>query len=415
MQQVKREAWTKQDSWMWVGLLVGMFLLLVACCNLQAQQQPGTPSPYLSDSGINFPLYGAPQPVASATVVRTAGNPGMNTLNYWIVANSLAGQGPMAGPFQISQAPIPGSGNAITLNWAPVAGAVSYDILRTLEANPPQRTGNYAVATGLNATTFVDTVATRTSYTVSPLAVAGLLIRLQNIATGPNTSCLAVNGTCIGGIILTTTGFSGAATLSGNILNIPNYSGVLSINGVAGAFTFSGAGVSCSSGACTFSGGGSGVVGTGTTGQYCKYASNGTACSGETLQASDIPPLQYIPAYTSSSVATACLAYASTASAGCTVTVNGMIYQWVTGTAISGTAANNTSARSQTCTWPVPFSTVYSASVSTGMATATTASNGMFKAVGAPTTAGQSVMLVVLGSFTDDGTLMTPTCTGIGK
>lgn len=60
---------------------------------------------------------------------------------------------------------------------------------------------------------------------------------------------------------LTTIGTSGAATFINGTLNIPQYSGggagVASINAVTGAFTFNGAGVSCTTTTCTFSGGGS--------------------------------------------------------------------------------------------------------------------------------------------------------------
>ena len=93
---------------------------------------------------------------------------------------------------------------------------------------------------------------------------------------------------------LTTTGTSGAATLSGGVLNIPQYAGggVSSINGAAGAFTFTGSGVSCSAGTCTFSSGsGSGAVGSGTAGQFGYYAANGTAIAGHTIVATDIPTL----------------------------------------------------------------------------------------------------------------------------
>ena len=58
---------------------------------------------------------------------------------------------------------------------------------------------------------------------------------------------------------LTTTG-SGAATLSGDVLNIPTYTGVTSINGTTGAFTFTGSGVSCSGTTCTFSSSGGSMV-----------------------------------------------------------------------------------------------------------------------------------------------------------
>ena len=67
------------------------------------------------------------------------------------------------------------------------------------------------------------------------------------------------NGTTWGSNLnITTTGTSGAATLVGNTLNIPQYSGggVTSINTTTGAFTFTGSGVSCTGTTCTFSGGG---------------------------------------------------------------------------------------------------------------------------------------------------------------
>jgi hypothetical protein len=116
-----------------------------------------------------------------------------------------------------------------------------------------------------------------------------------------------------------------------------------------------------------------------------------------------------------SATITACKGYASNASAGCSVSLDGTVTQWATGPALAGNAANNTGARTESCTWPIPFNTIYAATVTTQMASATTASNGMFKAVGAPTTTGQSVILDILGDFSDDGTQMTPVCTGIGK
>ena len=104
-----------------------------------------------------------------------------------------------------------------------------------------------------------------------------------------------VNGTPILPITsLTTTGGSGPATLSAGVLNIPQYAGggVSSINGTAGAFSFSGSGVSCSGATCTFSGGsGSGAVGSGTAGQFGYYPAGGTAIAGHTIVATDIPTL----------------------------------------------------------------------------------------------------------------------------
>lgn len=62
---------------------------------------------------------------------------------------------------------------------------------------------------------------------------------------------------------------------------LPAPGGVTSINSVAGAFSFTGAGVSCSGTTCTFSGGGggSGTVSSGTANQFAWYAATGTTVS----------------------------------------------------------------------------------------------------------------------------------------
>jgi hypothetical protein len=176
-----------------IALTVG---LLAVCAYGQAQPS----APYVGPNGILFPLTNPPQPVASATVVRTAGNPSMVTLNYWIVANSLIGQSSIAGPFPLPQAPIFSSGGQVTLNWTPVAGAVSYDVLRTFDDKPPSGTCTCAVATGVTGASYTDSVVTRTAYTVNPLILATYQVLLNTQATGFHTSCLAANGVCIAGI-----------------------------------------------------------------------------------------------------------------------------------------------------------------------------------------------------------------------
>lgn len=118
-------------------------------------------------------------------------------------------------------------------------------------------------------TTDTQTLTNKTVNGVTP-ATFGFLDPTSSIQTQLNGK----QGT----LTLTTTGTSGAATLVGNTLNIPNYAtgggGVTSINGTAGAFTFSGAGVSCTTTTCTFSGGG-GI--SGLTAGYIPQATSGTA------------------------------------------------------------------------------------------------------------------------------------------
>ena len=111
----------------------------------------------------------------------------------------------------------------------------------------------------------------------------------------------------------------------------------------------------------------------------------------------------------------ACSTYASTSTAGCALEADGKWFEWVVGSPIAGTAANTTAARSEYCTWPVAFPhAVFEASVSTQEANVTVSSNGMFKSYGTATTTSMSVVLQILGAFSDDGTLMYPVCTAVG-
>lgn len=260
-----REAHRTSQTRRLTVLLVAMAaVLLLWPLLLHAQSQPMLPSPYISQGGIVFPLLGPPQAVATATVTSATGARGGATVNYWIVTNALLGQSQVAGPFQISGTTGPSPANALTVTWQPVSGAVSYDLLRSSGSTPPQAACNCAVATGLTTPSYTDTGAALTAYTVNPVNAAALNLQLQNIATGANQNCLAVNNNCIGlstPITLTTVGSSGAATLTGGVLNIPVYTGgsfnpaspgpigfttpgpinATAVNGVVNAASFAGA------------------------------------------------------------------------------------------------------------------------------------------------------------------------------
>ena len=87
------------------------------------------------------------------------------------------------------------------LQWSAVPGATgyatSYDCLRTATAAPPSGTGNYAVATGLTSPGCTDLSESLSSYTVNPSDPAEVAKRMQNQATGVDTSCVAIDGVCI--------------------------------------------------------------------------------------------------------------------------------------------------------------------------------------------------------------------------
>src|SRR4051812_26103861 len=65
----------------------------------------------------------------SATVV---GNQGTNKYSYWIVANFPQGQVAASPGITIENAPALDSSNYIRVNWPIVAGAVNYDVIRTV-------------------------------------------------------------------------------------------------------------------------------------------------------------------------------------------------------------------------------------------------------------------------------------------
>ena len=269
-----------------LGLLMGV---AAYDCNLLDAAYSQQTAPAITANGIDFPLQNPPGAVSSASITRI-GNPGLRTLYYWIVVNSTFGQGKLAGPFVLSQAgnsfgasyavasgtytsgitangtvghtcdltgfnhgstasatvaltgnsTIAGgtalvitdggfgatsaptsatahNGTAIcsgtatvatvlghnystgaTVQWSPVSGATSYDCLRTSTATLPAGTGAYAVQTGLTSPGCIDTSEMLSSYTVSPADASAATKLLQNPATGNRTSCLAINGRCIG-------------------------------------------------------------------------------------------------------------------------------------------------------------------------------------------------------------------------
>jgi hypothetical protein len=172
-------------------------------CAAALAQTPQGAGPYISPEGIVFPLQNPPSGVSSASVKNT-GNTGQRVFWYWIVVQGEFGAATPSGPFALYQAAnLFGEPNGAQLNWQPVAGALSYDVLRTAEGTSPSGNCNCAVATGVTATTLIDDSESLGAYTVTTANARATQIRLSNLVTGFDASCLATTQgdvtQCLGG------------------------------------------------------------------------------------------------------------------------------------------------------------------------------------------------------------------------
>lgn len=95
----------------------------------------------------------------------------VRTLYYWIVVNDTVHiSKQMFGPFIVTNAPqavnISGT-NFVQVTWNSLGNGYTYDVLRTTTPTAPSGTGNYALTTGITASTFNNTSETLSSYTMS--------------------------------------------------------------------------------------------------------------------------------------------------------------------------------------------------------------------------------------------------------
>jgi hypothetical protein len=140
----------------------------------------------------------------------------------------------------------------VTLTSTGAAATIYYDPLLSSQISPPVITadmsGNYGYYMPLN-TCVTETISSPGQGNIvipNVCSNAGSGITLQTNGTN-NASQTLLNLVAGTGVTLSNTG--GAVTI-----NAPASGGVTSINSVPGAFTFTGAGVNCSSTTCTFSG-----------------------------------------------------------------------------------------------------------------------------------------------------------------
>lgn len=119
---------------------------------------------------------------SSATVV---GNGGPATLCYWIYADYPVGTvAPSPGPNTpacVQNGPnVLTAANKVRINWAPVAGATTYAVLKTTTPAPPQNGCACALITGTSATTVDDTGGALSAYTFGATGVAQGILAVNN-------------------------------------------------------------------------------------------------------------------------------------------------------------------------------------------------------------------------------------------
>lgn len=208
------------------------------------QQQPANP---VDTQQITMPVFTlAPAPATGATIA-LGGNPGPQTIYYWISANYPVGKANLAGPFQILNAPSPLSPSAfVTINPTIPAGATSYDVLKTLTPVQPNGACACAVATAVAIGTVTnDQSDTTGAYTVTPTNINVLGMTLQNEVQGAGSSHLILrqNGAFVADLSL---------------------AGISATFGTLGGGTNNSSAMICGTG-CTLTASGTGIIGATTT------------------------------------------------------------------------------------------------------------------------------------------------------
>jgi hypothetical protein len=159
------------------------FLSFLLCSALASAQNPATPP--ITTSQLTLPVYTVN--IAPATWANTAivGNPGPQTIYYWMVTNFTVGPSSPVGPFTVSSAPNSLSGsNYVQVTPIYPAGIANIDLLKTSTSTPPSGGCNCAVATGVTSGTINDQSNATSSYTVAPVNVNSLNVTLTNEVVG---------------------------------------------------------------------------------------------------------------------------------------------------------------------------------------------------------------------------------------
>lgn len=107
----------------------------------------------------------ADKPLVTAQYYGDSG--GSTVYYYWVQANFSWGKSPLAGPASATVLSL-SHNNVVSINWSPMPGATSYDVLRNTTGTTPTGTQTVAIATNLaTADGLVDNGLPAFSYVVS--------------------------------------------------------------------------------------------------------------------------------------------------------------------------------------------------------------------------------------------------------
>ena len=163
-----------------------LFFVLAVGALAAAQQPVGPP---VNTPQLILPLYSANITPATQANVVLVGNPGPQTIYYWMVSNSTVGPSSPVGPFAVTNAPNVLSGsNYVNVYPGYPAGINSIDLLKTSTPTPPSGTCNCAVATGVTSGVISDQNNSTIGYAVTPINISALTYTLSNEAQSSGIS-----------------------------------------------------------------------------------------------------------------------------------------------------------------------------------------------------------------------------------
>lgn len=204
--------------------LIAVLALLVSVAFAQNQQTTGLATP-VTTSQITLPVYTLNPAPASGANLAIVGNPGHQTIYYWISANYPVGKATLAGPFLIDQAPGTLSASRyVTINPTLPGGVTSYDVLKTSTPIQPSGACACAVATAVSPGAVTNDQSNSTSaYTVAPINVNALVMTIANEVQSSGVSHLILRQNGVQVADLSAAG--GSIGGSGTATYIPLWSG----------------------------------------------------------------------------------------------------------------------------------------------------------------------------------------------
>jgi hypothetical protein len=189
------------------------FLSLSVFSRAQNGPANGQPEPVLTTE-ITMPVFMTnPSPAFGATL-GIVGNPGRQTIYYWISANYLVGSASLAGPFVETQARDNlSANNYVTVNPQLPASATSYDVLKTSTPISPTGACACAVATAVSPGAITNDQSNSTgAYTVNPANLTSLTMTLANEVQSAGVSHLILRQN---GVLVSDLSVIGSGSLSG--------------------------------------------------------------------------------------------------------------------------------------------------------------------------------------------------------